>query len=142
MDGKTGFLFPDKCCWVKLPSSDKLDAAKLEGTQCSAIGGPVGNFELADGKLLLRSLRACDGDIPLAQIYGEFHGPVVADWVSGKFFVEIDPLCRSKAGVLLHRESQPLIIEAGTIVSSEKQVLAESASHPNPSPFIQSQLFH
>src|SRR3546814_4697609 len=25
MDGKTGFLFPDKCCWVKLPSSDKLD---------------------------------------------------------------------------------------------------------------------
>src|SRR3546814_15829672 len=112
MDGKTGFLFPDKCCWVKLPSSDKLDAAKLEGTQCSAIGGPVGNFELADGKLLLRSLRACDGDIPLDQIYGEFHGPVVADWVSGKFFVEIDPMCRSKAGVLLHRESRTLIIRS------------------------------
>src|SRR3546814_18528393 len=74
MDGKTGFLFPDKCCWVKLPSSDKLDAAKLEGTQCSAIGGPVGNFELADGKLLLRRLRACDGDRSEERRFG--HGCV------------------------------------------------------------------
>src|SRR3546814_16861634 len=42
MHGKTGFLFPAKCCVVQLPSSHTLDAAKLEGRRRKPMGDSRG----------------------------------------------------------------------------------------------------
>ena len=52
-----GHIFPSDCCWVPLPPSEGLRAMKrAEFPGCSAIGGPVGMFELRDRKLWLTGL--------------------------------------------------------------------------------------
>jgi hypothetical protein len=120
VDGRTGPLLPGECCWVDLPPSERLQAERLAELQCSAAGGPVGNFELANGRLSLLSLRGCGGEIPLGEIYPGLRGPVVASWVSGRFLVLLDPVCLDRRDWTLHRESRVLTIEAGVVVASEE----------------------
>jgi hypothetical protein len=48
---RTGHIFPSNCCWVELPSNDRIWEIRRKEFGCSAIGGPVGEFKLEDGKL-------------------------------------------------------------------------------------------
>ena len=105
---------------MKLPPSPALSAA-LSAQACSAIGGPVGNFTLQNGKLALVSMRTCSGDLPLGQFYPGAPASIAATWLTGKFRIELDPLCASAAGPVLYATTMHLMVEAGNIVSVKKQ---------------------
>lgn len=128
IEGKAGLLLPETCCWVKLPPSPALSAAK-RSQRCSALGGPVGNFRLQDNKLILVSLRTCSGELPLQQFYAGAPKEMAATWLSGKFRVELDPLCTTGAGRMLHATTMQLVVDAGNLVTSQKQTRDGAACH-------------
>ena len=128
MEGKTGLLLPEKCCWVGLPPSEALDKAMLaELGACSAIGGPVGKFALNGEALTLISLDTCSGEVPLARIYPTLKGPIPAKWVSGEFRALLDPLCQDPRGVTVYGANVKLAVQAGRVVKAESEPRDASA---------------
>ena len=115
---QTGWIFPSGCCWVKLPPSELLDEMKRkEMAGCSAIGGPVGKFELVDGKLWLTGLMKCSGDVRLHRVYPELDSPAFANWLSGTFKTRVDFLCYDKTVRPIYGLEQVLTVEQGVVTA-------------------------
>ena len=129
--GESGEIFPEECCWVELPKSERLTAAK-RAESCSAIGGPVGRFELVGERLWLVGLLRCGGEeLPLSHVYPEAPDRVAATWISGTYFVNLSPRCFGAMGATKSRKSMTLRISAGVAtVEAEKVDESECGSAP------------
>lgn len=119
IDGRNATLAPPECCWVKMPESAKLRAMRkaemLSG--CTAIGGPVGTFELRDRQLLLRNLRTCSGDIPLRDVFPNLPAPAPATWLTGTFNAHLGYVCM-KDGLAVPEKEIVMSVVAGKVVNS------------------------
>jgi len=120
-----GIIFPEKCCWLDLPKSKKLRELKFK-QRCSAIGGPVGIFTLADGKLWLTGLRVCGGEISLNEVYPDRSSNTFANWLNGKFYAYMDFLCRISKSKKIYKTELELNVEKGVVIS--KRVISNDES--------------
>jgi len=111
---RTGVIWPKKCCWVGLPSSEKLREVAI-AERCSAIGGPVGVFHFDHGRLLLTALYRCGGAFPIQDIYPELKSPLVADWVNGLHSARLDWLCRDSSNRSIYRTELEFQIKEGVV---------------------------
>lgn len=109
-----GFIYPARCCWVDLPESPKLKAL-MHAQQCTAGGGPVGRFEVTDGRIWLTGLRTCSGDIPLRDVYPEMRAPVVATWLEGSFGGSLDYQCSANAFKNIYRYAVRITVSKGVV---------------------------
>lgn len=123
---RTGVIWPKKCCWVGLPSSDKLREVAI-AERCSAIGGPVGVFRLDHGKLFLTALYRCGGPFPVQEIYPQYKSPQLADWVSGLYSAKLDWLCRDSASRPIYRTELELEIKDGIVTILKERTNDSSA---------------
>jgi hypothetical protein len=80
--GQNGDLFQKGQGWLDLPPSDSLQRYRREAN-CSAIGGPRGEYRVVDGRLWLYGLYPCRGKIALADVYIDQHQPMFSDWITG-----------------------------------------------------------
>ena len=96
-----------------------LTARRAEN--CSAIGGPVGRFRLAEGKVWLDGLYRCRGDIPLEEIYPEFDKPALATWLNGVFYAKNDSMCFVAGFGYVYRSTFRFVIENGVVTSLQRQ---------------------
>lgn len=128
---QSGWFQPEECCWVELPRTERLIAAK-RAERCSAIGGPVGRFQLWDNHVWLIGLRRCgDARMPLEEIYPEMTGPTPANWLNGRFTAKLDRLCLKEGGVVpVFRTVHQLEIEQGRVVDMQTQTHDGSECHP------------
>ena len=128
IDGRNATLAPPECCWVKMPESARLrDMRKAEMTAgCTAIGGPVGTFELRDRQLLLRNLRTCSGDIPLRDVFPDLTAPAPATWLTGTFTAHLGFVCM-KDGRAVPEKEVVMSVVAGNVVDSTETEHARSA---------------
>jgi len=123
---QSGPFFPDKCCWIDMPKTEKMVEARL-AERCSAIGGPVGHFRLEDNKIWLDKLLVCGGDIPLKKIYPELDSPAHAAWLNGVFFAKIEHACvvRADSSISglkpLYRTTLRLEVKDGIITRMQRQ---------------------
>lgn len=117
IDEHRGRIFPSECCWMPLPPSERLRAMKRAETNCSAIGGPVGVFEVRDRKLWLIGLHKCSGTVDLRAIYPELAGPALASWLSGSFKVVLDQRCSDSVAGPLDAVEQELQLDQGIVTS-------------------------
>ena len=131
IDGKSGNIFPEKCCWMPLPKTEKLIQAR-RAENCSAIGGPVGVFEVADGKLWLTGLSKCAGPLPLKNIYPELRSPAPATWLSGRFTAYTDYQCTSSSSEPVFRTKTVLVVDAGSVASATSEQIDASQCRPAP----------
>ena len=113
-----GIIIPEKCCWLDLPKSKKLRELKFK-QRCSAIGGPVGIFTLADGKLWLTGLRVCGGEISLNEVYPDRSDNIFANWLNGKFNAYMDFLCRNSKSKIIYKTELELYVEKGIVISKK-----------------------
>ena len=113
---ETGNIFPEKCCWVALPQTERLRQAR-HTENCSAIGGPVGNFLITDGKIWLTGLSRCSGPVPLKNIYPELPEPAVATWLSGKFTAYTGFECFMYGMYATYRTKTTIVVKDGAVVS-------------------------
>jgi len=129
VDEQHGPFFPEKCCWVdKLETRKFIEArmAEILGG-CTAIGGPVGGFRLAEGKIWLIGLYKCGGSVPLKEIYPELGDPIFANWLNGVFFASLDRIC-----VLQHdrkhvyRTELRLEVKNGVVTDTQRQQTDEA----------------
>ncbi len=125
IDSYRGQIFPEKCCWVDLPESELLRKARLS-ERCSAIGGPVGQFRLAEDKIWLTGLYRCGGELPLKSVFPNLPDPALADWLTGKFIARLDYLCRNQTGAPVYRREISLVIERGVVKSRVEKANDES----------------
>lgn len=51
---------------------------------CSAIGGPVGKWRIAENRLWLTGLDRCGGEVALSAVYGKSDDPLFAYWVTAE----------------------------------------------------------
>lgn len=129
---RSGHIFPSNCCWVELPSNDKIWEIRRKEFGCSAIGGPVGKFKLEDGKLWLTGLMKCSGEIPLQTVYPEMKAPVLAEWLSGTFKTRLDYRCYTQQTQDLYAVTQELVVENGVVVSLKETEHDVSACTARP----------
>jgi hypothetical protein len=113
---KSGNIFPEKCCWIELPKSERLREVR-RAQQCSAIGGPVGKFRIEDKQLWLDALRTCGEEMPLDAIYPDMHGPVVASWLSGNFRIQLTFRCPNVREEQYCQSAHVLVLREGQVVS-------------------------
>jgi hypothetical protein len=135
VDGLSGPLFPEKCCWVGLPETEKFRAAMREEMKgyCSAIGGIVGRFRLEDGKLWLEGMHRCGGNIPLQEIYPELDNPALATWVSGNFTAKLGLLCWvNNSDERVYRTTLKLKIKDGVVTDIQREEGDETACKRTP----------
>ena len=109
-----GVIYPEKCCSMDLPRTEKLREMRL-AQSCTAIGGPVGEFKIADRKVWLTSLRTCDGDIPLHDVYPEMSEPVVATWLDGNFAAKLGYQCTINGYQRIYQHSVRMVVEKGIV---------------------------
>jgi hypothetical protein len=129
---RTGHIFPSNCCWVELPSNDRIWEIRRKEFGCSAIGGPVGEFKLEDGKLWLTGLMKCSGKIPLQMIYPDMKAPVLAEWLTGTFKTRLDYRCYTQKTQDLYAVTQELVVEKGVVVSLKETQQDVSACATKP----------
>ena len=125
---ESGEIFPEKCCWLELPRTGGLIAAK-RSEACSAIGGPVGRFELVGKQIWLVGLHRCSGDMPLKHVYPEMPDRTPATWLNGRYFVKLSPMCEGDSAI--DRKHLTLEIDGGIATITEQKV-AESACNDAP----------
>ena len=130
--GRRGHIFPSACCWVDLPSNDKIREIRRKEIGCSAIGGPVGEFKREDGKLWLTGLMKCGGHVDLQTVFPDMPGPVVATWLSGTFRTRLDYLCYASDGKSVYAVGQELLVDKGVVVSEKEIRQDRSACAPKP----------
>ena len=123
---ETGVIFPDPCCWIDLPESERLREARRQERGCTAIGGPVGEYRLEGDRLWLVGLRTCGGTPPLQSIYPDLPDPAPADLVNGKVRARLGWLCRGEDGIFVYRRDLTLQIERGRVVSTEEETFNET----------------
>lgn len=129
VDSETGLIFPEKCCWLELPDSEQLRSARRAET-CSAMGGPVGQFMLLEGKIWLAGLYRCGGAIPLKSMFPDLPDPAMAEWLSGKFMVRVGYLCRNRAGATVYKREIGLMVQRGLVKSRDEKVNDDSSCAP------------
>jgi hypothetical protein len=119
----SGHLFPSECCWVPLPPSEQLRAMKrAEFPGCSAIGGPVGMFELRDRKLWLTGLFKCSGAFDHRQVFPELASPAFANWLSGTFTLALGPCGYDvRGGGQAYARKQKITVDQGVVTSVTEQ---------------------
>lgn len=124
IDGEEGAFYPDECCWVEIPRNERLRAA-ARAESCSALGGPVGRFQLWEDHVWLVGLYRCGGDMPLEEIYPEMEGPTLASWLTGRFTARFDRGSCGGDGWLkpVFFTTHHLVIEQGRVVSVETETL-------------------
>ncbi|MGI4719156.1 MAG: hypothetical protein ACRYGO_19540 [Janthinobacterium lividum] len=133
VDARQGTIHPEKCCWVELPFSETLRKMKREEfLRCSAIGGPVGVFELKDRKIWLNKLSRCGGDVALREIYPDMDSPAFAGWLSGSFKTQLGYLCYVKPEGAVYELEQELKVEHGVVTSLSERRRDRSACPPEP----------
>ena len=120
--GLYGEILPEACCWMPLPPSPALVEARL-AQQCSALGGPVGRFALEDGQLWLQGLHTCGGEVALSTIYPQMSGPVQADWVSGRFTLDLGPGCLDADGLPQPSLRWRVVLAQGRVTAMEAVAL-------------------
>jgi hypothetical protein len=126
IDTQKGHLFPEKCCWVDLPDSEQLRRARI-AERCSAIGGPVGQFKLENGKIWITGFYKCGGELPLKTFFPNLPDPALAEWLSGKFVAQIDYLCRSQTGSPVYRREINLVVGRGVVQSRAEKINDEAS---------------
>lgn len=127
---RSGRFIPEECCWVDLPRTERLRAAK-RAQACSAIGGPVGQFELRDEEVWLVGLRVCGGEMPLDEIYPEMTGPTPATWLNGRFRVDLDRLCFKWASTMpVFGTTKHFDIKQGKVVRVETETRDATECQP------------
>jgi len=114
---REGIIFPTECCWMDLPKSQKLLELRIEGQNCSAMGGPVGKFKYANGRLWLTGLRRCGGSIELNSVFPELSNPALAVWLNGNFYAKLDWLCRNEQNLYVYKTELTLEVEKGVVIS-------------------------
>lgn len=120
IDGaSSGLLFAEKCCGVELPRTERLIELR-KAQNCSAIGGPVGEYELRDEKLFLVKLRACSGTIPLTDLFPGMAGPIEANWLDGQFTAVMDRACWDSKGTNLYKTTIKLSVLKGKVVQKDR----------------------
>jgi len=123
-----GYIVPSECCWMPVPDSMRLLDLKVnEGSQCTAIGGPVGVFEHRDGKLWLTGFATCSRKIPLDEIYPEREGPALAEWLSGTFRTRVSMPCRAFGGRPVPALEQELTVSEGIVTAVTEKYLDHPA---------------
>lgn len=122
----SGPFWPEKCCWIDLPKTERLVEAR-RAEECSALGGPVGRFQLEDNKIWLVGLRRCRGDVPLHDIYPELDNPSQATWLNGVLFAKIAPMCITQHGERLYRTTLRLEVKKGVVTHLQREEHAEAA---------------
>lgn len=123
-----GFIFPSECCWMPVPDSMRLLELKVkEGSQCSAMGGPVGVFEQRSERLWLTGFETCGRKIPLDEIYPELEAPALAEWLSGTFKTRVGLPCRALGGHPVLALEQELTVSEGVVTSVTEKYLDHSA---------------
>ncbi len=127
---ESGEILPEECCWVKLPKTESLTAAKL-AESCSAIGGPVGRFELIGEQIWLVGLLRCGGEMPLSYVYPDMPARVPATWLNGTYFVNLSPRCFGPMGAEKNRKHLTLRVAAG-VASIQAQRIDESECSSAP----------
>ena len=130
-----GTIYPEKCCWVELPFSENLRKMKhAEFLACSAIGGPVGVFELKDRKIWLNKLSRCGGDVALREVFPDLDSPVFASWLSGSFKTQLGYLCYVKPGGAVYELEQELTVERGVVTALSERRRDRSICPPDELP--------
>jgi len=123
-----GYIVPSECCSMPVPDSMRLLELKVnEGSQCTAIGGPVGVFEHRDGKLWLTGFETCSRKISLDEIYPEREKPALAEWLSGTFRTRVGIPCRAFGGRPVLALEQELTVSEGIVTSVTEKYLDHSA---------------
>ena len=126
-DGREGVIFSIKYYGMALPKSEKLRKLKIEGLDCSAMGGPVGKFKYINGKLWLTGLYRCEGDIELNSVYPELPNPAPATWISGNYKARLDWLCENNRGYYIYKTELQLVIDKGIVTSVVEKNFDKSA---------------
>lgn len=127
---RSGRFIPEECCWVDLPRTERLIAAR-RAQLCSAIGGPVGRFELRGEEVWLAGLRVCGGEMPLDEIYPEMTGPTPATWLNGRFRIDLDFLCRKWGSTMpVFGTTKHFDIEQGKVVRAETETRDDTECQP------------
>lgn len=88
---------------------------------CSAIGGPVGTYEIRGNRLMLLAMRTCGGSIPVQELLPELPSPAPATWVTGKFTVLLDRQCFSPEGTEIYKTMINLSVADGVILSMREE---------------------
>jgi hypothetical protein len=115
----SGHIFPSDCCWVALPPSERLQAMKrAEFPGCTAIGGPVGMFELRDRKLWLTGLFKCSGALDHRTVFPELASPAFASWLSSAFTLALGPCgYNPRLNGSAYARKQRITVEQGVVTS-------------------------
>jgi hypothetical protein len=114
---RTGHIFPSGCCWVEIPSNERIKEIRRREIGCSAVGGPVGIFKLEAGKLWLTGLFKCSGEIPMQEVYPDMKSPAFAEWLTGSFRTRLDFQCVVRGGQEVYAVTQELTVDKGVVQS-------------------------
>lgn len=109
-----GIVFPEKPGSMDLPRTPALREARL-AQRCSALGGPVGRFEVSDDRIWLVGLYRCGGNFASEEIYPEMRGPVVADWLNGSFKAPLDFQCHALWGPRVYKHTARFEVRDGVV---------------------------
>ncbi len=121
IDGERGRLFDRAQGWVDLPRHPRLSEMAIR-QQCSAIGGPRGQYRVADGRLWLLSFYTCGGDVPLGEIFEQASGPMLATWVQGELGAQLgEVICFTAQHQPVFARTAVLQVQAGELRSIHVQ---------------------
>lgn len=125
-----GVLFYRDGNQIALPANDKLRALRRQA-DCSAHGGPVGSYQLEQGKLWLVALHHCSDQLPVTEIYPDRKPPVLATWVKGDLVGRMGTmLCRRPDWSAVFERTVELQVKDGKIIAmhTRKHRLSDCAA--------------
>lgn|GEM_PF-3307841 len=132
VDDRQGEVFPEACCWMPMPKSERLRELR-RAQRCSAIGGPVGRFRLQADQMLLDGFVTCSGDLPLQTVYPDAPTPMPATWLDGRFTIVLTSRCGS-GEPMGGDERINLRLVQGRVVERTVQPAAETKCAGSPLP--------
>lgn len=116
-----GYVLPTRCCWLELPASDALTKLR-QSENCTAIGGPVGQYEYRNRELYLLELRRCSGVVQLHEVFPNLPRPALATWLSGNYVGLLNRLCTDKGGrAVFETEVEMTVVQGVVTQQSEKR---------------------
>lgn len=130
IEGERGRLFDRAQGWIDLPRHPRLSEMAIR-QQCSAIGGPRGQYRVADGRLWLLSFYTCGGDVPLTDIFEQASGPMLATWVQGELGAQLgEVVCFTAERRPVYARTAVLQVAAGELRSIRVQPADRSQCAP------------
>lgn len=126
--------------WLPLPHSPKLQEMRRT-ENCSAVGGPVGTWRIAENRLWLTGLYRCGGDVALSTVYGKSDEPLFAYWVTAELLSNRGTvLCGTPGfGDVVWERKLTIKVEKGLVTlatetSNEHNPAVPKAAKSRPSP--------